>query len=491
MIRLKRLSPSEDQKDVQTQHLTTGRALVAAQNKASLTMVDTSPSTTHKAGGVAMAVQHVIAVGLARLQQPQPEGLFTRGFQPVKPETGLGALPMLTCTNALGLLLISLSYYLSVLRYGNLALELFFLLGVLLMFVPNLIRLQSPAPSRLERIYLLCILGLYCYLVEFMVSPLHFSWFDDFLHWRTADDILRTGHLFSENSMLPVSSYYPGLEIITNAISTMTGLSTFSAEIVIVSISRLIMILALFLFYEQLTESSRMAGIAVLIYMANPHFLLFDAIYNYETVALPLATCMLYILVRYETTYKNHRWALFFAWIVLTALIITHHMTDYIFVGLLIFWAAVSLFRLASRSARIHLIGITLFGLILSILYAVLYPGNPVLEYLTAYFGSAFTELGHIIDGSQPARLLFSDQIAHPPIWDQLLITGSVAFIAFALPFGLVILWQYRRNALAVTFGFLSLLYPIIQAFRFTTLGGEITDRSAAFLFIPIAYVVT
>ncbi len=62
------------------------------------------------------------------------------------------------------------------------------------------------------------------------VNPLYFASFDEFLHWRTADDILRTGHLFSENSMLPVGPYYPGLEIVTNALSTTSGLSTFSGR---------------------------------------------------------------------------------------------------------------------------------------------------------------------------------------------------------------------------------------------------------------------
>src|SRR5205823_3208057 len=99
-------------------------------------------------------------------------------------------------------------------------LELFFLPGLLIIFVPNMMRLMAPTPSRFERICLLSVVGICFYLVQLMASPLHFSAFDAFLHWRTADDILRTRHLFSENSLLPVSPYYPGLEIATNALST-------------------------------------------------------------------------------------------------------------------------------------------------------------------------------------------------------------------------------------------------------------------------------
>ena len=391
-------------------------------------------------------------------------------------------------TNAVGLLFVSFSFYLSVFSYSGLSIESCFFLGLLLIFVPNLLRLLSPKASRLERIGLLCVIGICFYLVQFMGSPLHFTSFDEFLHWRTAGDILRTGHLFSVNSMLPVSPYYPGIEIVTNAISTMTGLSTFYASILIVVASRLLMVLALFLFFEQITNSSRLASIGLLIYMTNPHFLFFDAIFNYETLALPLATCMLYILARYEIGDKNQRPIIFMAWIVLAAMTITHHMTDYFFVGLLCLWAVVSLLRPSSRGTRLHLFAISLFGLLLALSYALLLPGNPVSSYLSQYFVGAFSQLEHIIAGAGNARPLFTSTGRPIPIWDSLLRTASVALVTIGIPVGLVGLWrQHRHNALIVMLGLLSLAYPVTQVFRFTQFGSEITDRAAAFLFLPVA----
>jgi len=326
-----------------------------------------------------------------------------------------------------------------------------------------------------------------------MVSPLHFSSFDEFLHWRTADDIARAGHLFSENSMLPVSPYYPGLEIVTNALSTISGLSTFYAAILVISAARLLMTLSLFMLYEQVTNSSRMAGIATIIYMTNPHFLLFDALFNYETLALPLATCMLYILARYQTLHKDHRWIMLAAYIVLLAVTITHHMTDYVFDGLLILWTVASLFQISSRQMRRNLLTIVLCGVLLSLAYAFLLKGNPAWSYLSEYFGGAFNDLGHIITGTSTAKPLFVGPAGQQAlVWDRLLMMASVALVAFSLPFGLLSLWQqHRHNALAVMFGIASLAYPITQMFRFTNFGSEITDRSAAFLFLPIAYVLT
>src|SRR5256885_12645375 len=90
---------------------------------------------------------------------------------------------------------------------------------------------------------------------------------------------------------------------------------------------------------------------------------------------------MLYILVHYKATNKNYRWVIFTAWIVLVAVTITHHMTDYVFVGILILWAATSLFRDSSGNDRVRLAAIALFGIFLSLAYVFLLKGNPVIEY--------------------------------------------------------------------------------------------------------------
>ena len=493
--------------------LATDLDLVAEQDTAPLAALDRStppsshkveplpvlhgspPAVPYKAGGsLSVSVRRVIATSLARLQDPQPEGLFTRGLQTVKPENNvLGMFPILILTNALGLLIISLSYYISIYQFGNRTFELFFFLGLLLIFALNAVRLISPAPSRLERICLLCTMGICFYLVKYMVSPLHISSFDEFLHWRTVADIVKTQHLFSVNSMLPVGPYYPGLEIVTDALSTISGLSTFFAGIMVMCAARLLIILSLFMLYEQVTNSSRMAGIATIIYMTNPHFLFFDASFSYESFALPLAMCMLYILVRYLTSNKSYRWAIWIACILLLAITVSHHMTDYVFDSLLLLWAIISLFQASSREMRKDLVTIALFGVVLSLAYALLVSGNPVRVYLSEYFAQAFDQIGHILTGVSAARPLFVSPAGQAaPVWDRLLMLASVALVAFGIPFGLVILWkQHRHNALAVMFGVVSFAYPITEAFRLTTFGAEISDRAAAFLFLPIAYLLT
>ncbi len=438
------------------------------------------------------AVRRLFNGALTRLQEPQPEGLLTRGLQSVKAEVGLGLLPVLALVMSFGLLLIALFYYLSIYAFSYTILEMSFFSGLLLIFVPNLIRCLSRKPSRHERIFLLCAVGLSFYFVQFMASPAYFTQFDETLHWRTANDLLSLGHLFTPNTMLPVSPYYPGLEIITNAISTTTGLSTFYAGNIVVMAARLLITLATFLFFEKLTSSSRMASFAAIVYMINSHFLFFDAFYSYETLALPFAVFMLYIVVRFKDEHGNYRGVVWTSLLILLALNATHHMTSYVFDGLLLMWAVISFFGSNSGKTRAFLTFLALFSVIVSLAYAFLLPGNPVWSYLYQFFSATFHQLSQIIGGTSKARPLFGSAGVVAPVWDRLLMTASVALITFCIPFGLILIQrQHRYSTLGVTLGLASLLYPVTQAFRFTQFGAQITDRASAFLFLAIAYVMT
>ncbi len=474
-----------------------GQALSFSTKRTYLTEHATTPQpmmsmVSRRERKTALVALHILHVGLIRLQDPQPEGLSTRGLRAIKPGSSIwGLLPVLSLTNAVGLLVVSCSYYIS--QYGNLALEISFFLGLLFIFVPNMVRLLSRKPERFERLCIICSVGLSFYLVELMESTHRFTFYDEFLHLRTANDITMSRHLFSTNPLLPVSPFYPGLEIVTNALSTLTELNTYYTGVALLIVARLLIVLSLFLLYEQVTKSSRMAGIATIIYMTNPHFLFFDAMFSYETLALALAIFMLYLLTAYESTEENTRKALCVAYIVLLAVVVTHHMTDYFFLAFLLLWALISLVRPSSSRMRVNLVAITLCGTLLSLTYALLLQENPVSGYLFQYFGTTFVELGHIINGTSTTRHLFVSQGAlEAPLWDRLLMMASVGLVSLGLPFGLLTLWQqHRYNALAMTFGLVSLAYPLSQAFRFTNFGSEITDRAAAFLFLPIAYVLT
>ena len=198
-----------------------------------------------------------------------------------------GWLPALSLTGAIGLLLVAVADTLSRSAAGQY--ELLFWAGLLLMIVPIAARLASSEPARRERIGLIILLGLGLYLAKVLHSPYGFTFSDELVHSYNGTRILETGRLFNANSILPVTPLYPGLETITAALASLSGLSIFGAGLVVVGIARLIAMLALFLFYEEVSGSSRLAGIAALLYATNANFLFWSAQFSYESLALPLA----------------------------------------------------------------------------------------------------------------------------------------------------------------------------------------------------------
>jgi len=455
-------------------------------------------------------LQHLLATLLDRARDPEPEAYDVHSQDTLAIRIAVwGWLPLLAFASALGMALIACAFTNS--RDGGTGLRIFFYPGLLLIFAPTALRLISPVPSRIERIGLLCIAGICCYFIKVMGSPLYFSFYNEFLHWRTADDIAGSGHLFTQNSLLPVSSYYPGLEIVTNALSALGGIDTFNSGLVVIGVARLLMVLTLFVLNEQMFKSPRMASIAVILYMANPHFLLYDSQFGYESLALPLAVFVMLVTASYQSIFLrlsnskpypsrimfpkaqsgDLRWLTLTTWIVLLALTFTHHMTDFSIEALLIVWALVYGFLHLTPLHRSNIARTALFGVLVSVAW-ISFSGNPVVDYLSSYFSDTLNQLGGILAGTGSSRQLFAGSSSEPTLlWERVVMAFSVVLVVLGLPFGLLGIWQrYCSNALICTFGIISLFYPISQVFRFTSVGGNLTDRAAAVLFIPLGSVL-
>ena len=440
------------------------------------------------------AAQHIITAVLLPTWTSEPKRAFahsTRQHKASKVEAiTLGWLPLLTLLSSLGVFVVAYAY--NIARDNVPGADFFFWSGLLLIFVPVLARVISSAASRFERIGLLCVDAICLYLVKVILSPLYFSGYDEFLHWRSANDIASSGHLFTPNPLLPVSPFYPGLEIVTNALSRLSGLNTFTAGIVVVGVAHLIMILSIFMLSEQITKSARIAGIAAMLYMANPHFLFFDAQFAYESLALPLAIFVLFAVARHETlTVKSERrWMMLTAWVVLGAVIMTHHVTGFILDGLLMLWTVVYAFLqptsvLRSGVARTALVGMCLTAVSLALVGKILIP------YLSSFGTDTLSQFGQMLVHNNGTRHLFVDYGGQPtPLWERLMSLSSVALISLSLPFGLLCIWKrYRTNALVSMFGLVSLSYLLIQVLRLTDSGAEASDRASAFIFIPLSCV--
>lgn len=389
---------------------------------------------------------------------------------------------------SLGLLIVGVAD--AIARDGSHWAQPLFWIGLLTLWVPCTVWIVARGTTRTERIALLVLLGTAMYVVKILYSPQYFDGFDEFLHWRTVESMLRNGRVFNANPALPVSPLYPGLEIVTDAIVKLTGLSVLVAGRLVVGVARLITILALYLLYERVGKSSWLAGVGTVVYFTNPQFLFFDASYAYESLAIPLALVVLYAVARGRSTHRDHRLAPALLVILpLAAVTATHHVTSFLLVAGLVLFAGVAVV-LHSRGSRVWLWSTALCGAAFVLLWTYLVAG-PVLNYLEPYVRGGVSEVIALIRG-EASRRLFQTYAGQGP--SPLDTAGSFAFAfiaVLALIFGVIRIYRTRRfETFTVGLALAALAYPLSGLFHFTTLGAPVGQRLPAFLFVGVAFCI-
>jgi len=406
-----------------------------------------------------------------------------------------GRLPLLAAIVAIGLLLAAAG--MAGARAGARWADPAFWSALLLMVAPVAWRLGSMEASRDERLGLVAMLGVGLYLVKVWHSPLYFTFYDELQHTRTVADIARTGHLFTANPILPVSPLYPGLESVTTALAGLGRLTTFSAGLVVAGAARLVLLLALFLLYEEASGSARIGGIAALLYMANPNFLFFDAQFAYETLALPLATSALLAIAwrRRAGPHHQHVALTAVALLALAALTITHHLSSFALAAFLFLWAAVARalarWPAAEQPESASIRGMALLAVVLSLSWMI-YVASLTPAYLSSILSGGLEDLMRLLSGQGAGRQLFRDATGQVlPLWERATAYVSTALLLLGLPAGLIELWRRRRaTTLALALGAGSLAYPASLALRLTARGLEVANRTSEFVFVPLAYTL-
>jgi hypothetical protein len=399
-------------------------------------------------------------------------------------------LPGLSLVVAIGLLLIAYGY--SIAPGGTAQVSSFFWSGLRLMFAAVAIRLIAPNVPRQERISLVMALGLGLYFVKALHSPTMFTFSDELQHWRTADDILQYGELFRQNPLLPVSPLYPGLEIVTSALASSSGLSIFAAGMFVLGVARLVGTLALFLFYEQIGGSARVAGVAALLYMVNPSYLFFDAQFAYESLAIPLTALILFAAAHRSQRADDKRLGLTLIVVLgVAAVIITHHVTTYALIMFLVAWSFVAFVWRRFASDHLPPYSLLLLTVLMSLSW-IAYVASITITYLERPIDSAGQDLIRLLLGESVSRELFRTAAGElAPAWERLNGFASVGLILIGLPFGLLQIWRSQRTqVLALTLALGALAYPASLAARLTNNGAEVANRASAFLFVAIAFVL-
>jgi hypothetical protein len=372
------------------------------------------------------------------------------------------------------------------------ALPLFFV-GLMVIFIPCAWRLLGEQADRSERLRISVVLGLGLLVSYILRSPLIFDGFDELLHQGTLTNLLDLRTLFTPNTVLPVSPYYPGLELLTIAVKWLTGLPLVAAQIVVLAGARLLIVLCVFLTVERITHSAYAGGVAVLVYAASPQFYSFNAQFAYETLALALAAATVQILfaeVEHPSARTGRRVALALACVV--AAVVTHHVTGWILVVSLCVWAAALWRGGARRGARV--VGVAAGTGVAAVGIWTAFVGDRLLAYLGPLFSSALSGIASVFGSMQANRALFTDASgAASPTWEV------VVMLAAAAAWCLILLPSLRAGLARRTVGsgrlrFLPLAiaacYPLTLVARLSSSSSEIGDRATAFVFLAVALVV-
>lgn len=365
--------------------------------------------------------------------------------------------------------------------------------GLLLVGMPIFYRLTSREASIGERLALTCLLGLALYGIKVTRDAPSFTFSDELIHAYNANQIGIHDHLFQRNSVLPVTPYYPGLEGATSALTSICGLSSYTAGLIVVGAARVTLVAALFLLFLRVGGSARIAGLGAAIYTGNFNFLYWGAQFSYESLALPLLVVILMALAEREATPAAtiRSWTPLLA-LLIGAVIVTHHLTSYALAATL---AALSLavwfVRRSWRSPNPWRFAIAAAGLAIAWLLIV---ASSTVGYLSPVLSGALNAIVDTIGGESPPRTLFgktSTVVGVTPAGARAVAMLAVVLLAVGLPFGLRQVWRrYREQPFALVFTLAAIGFFGTLALRLTPPAWETGNRASEFLFIGLAFVL-
>ena len=248
------------------------------------------------------------------LQTPENRHDLDAGFTPLSPadrrDVSSSRLGSVIAAVGLGLLMVGTSDALG--RTGHLALVVpLFLAGLACIFAPCAWRLIGTAATRTERVWVSVVLGVGLLASYTLRSPLIFDNFDELAHSATLMRLLDSRSIFPNNSVLPVSPYFPGIELghdcrkMADRPSVALGPDDRASRSprscwCSVSISS---------WSELVRGSSRAGGIGVLVMQQVRDFYSLGAQYGYQTIALTFAIAVIYLLfVSIDVRTRTEAW---------------------------------------------------------------------------------------------------------------------------------------------------------------------------------------
>lgn len=328
----------------------------------------------------------------------------------------------------------------------------------------------------------------------FLTSPLLATRFDETLHVTSLLALVENHRLFSPNPTLPISPYYPALQLATGGVFWLTGLPLIACQLIVVLIARIGFSWCLFGLATRISGSPRVGAVAVVLYAASPQSYFFNAQFAYQTMAIALVVGAFLLLARIIDERRIGRRARG-SWIAVSACLAvlagTHHLTSWL--ALMGLWFLAVVLRVGGQraearcAAQVALIGTGLVVLWTAIVSPLLWP------YLRGIFGLAFQEFIVAFDGGGVRQPGVGPGGARSPRWEVLMIGASIG--AWGL-LGLPSVWQSWRGSILgrgsarYVLMLVAVTYPVLIISRISSKAAEVGDRASTFVFMATSIVV-
>ncbi len=398
-----------------------------------------------------------------------------------------GRLPWVMVGAACAVLIIALAFAAS--RAGDPLAGPAFWVGQGLLYAAPAVMLVMPRPvTRTEALGIAWLVPAATYAITEAYSPLQFLFLDVFAHVRTAQSILTTHHLFQSNPALAISPQYPGLEIVTTAIASLTRLSIVASGTVVVGVAHLLLGLGIFYLVLEICGRRRLAALAVLVYAVQPHFQFFDSYFIYEVIALPFIVGALLASVRMlkAPNFSRSVWWGLAALLCAAVVTVSHHVSSYfLLAGLLVMEVAyLSVRRGAWRDWRLPIL--ICFTAELIAIWDLDFATGTISYFVPTVQAvlSGFATHGHGLSVAGPSG----------PVFDLAMEYVGVLLLALLVASGVWIIWRQRKRssgALTVTLAIGSLaLFGALGLRLLATEGSELYGRAATYFMFPASFSV-
>jgi hypothetical protein len=361
-----------------------------------------------------------------------------------------------------------------------------FYVSLCLVFLPSASVILSRRATKMARIGFVLYMALALLATRYMLYPTMFAFHDEIIHEWNVIAINKTHHLFSSNALLPVTPYYPGLEIATSAVEQLTGLPLHAAATVVLFLLRVVMTLGLIQIFQMISGNVLISTMGAVIYVVNPQYLYFNSEFSYQTAALPLCFFCIYVF-----SIRSRRlgiWGLAPSAAVAASVAVSHHLTSVALVVTLWTWYLYT--RIKKRPEP----NLALFAILstFAIVAWTWVASKEVIPYITGIVQKNIGGITGLLGGATGHKL-FSDSAGDKaPEWEVLLSLASILLICLTmLPAGWYVFKRRRLlSAASLTLATAAALYPIVPAGHLAAATGEAADRASGFIFVGLAFIL-